>query len=462
MFTLLDALLKNPLANPSIQLQSRVKKTFLNNLRLNNRLCSTIPLKAKIQRIARNDDFVAVLDVGNQLSLYSIRFAHKIWSIKLPSMEDYLCVEDGLMVSDTGSVVLKLYYNVELNPDLANMPFRVWTYNGEGRVVAFEMVDVSYLGSTLRVISNRIFCISQTDDEVYFVEWDFQGNERRRVLVSELISSNGMIEVNISDNHYLAFLKFRAGLKKCTVFTFNFETNQHQLRQIQFRSYPTASEVVVSKMVKIGDVLVCGVHFVKSNDPNQARSENPFDPSIFIFNTLTHNSQSYEFAGIGFISDLVANKNYIAFVIGEFTVRYIDLRKERDKKIIYIPQAKLMLEGEILCVFHGSESNLRVCLFDLDRYTYFIQASSTYENIHEHSIFFRNYTIVVPNSETSLKIETFRHLQGNTQEHDPQVELEYDLSDDSGSYSASEYSYDSDYGSYSVSSSDESTNSFEM
>lgn len=40
-------------------------------------------------------------------------------------------------------------------------------------------------------------------------------------------------------------------------------------------------------MVKIGDVLVCGVHFVKSNDPNQARSENPFDPSIFIFNTLT-------------------------------------------------------------------------------------------------------------------------------------------------------------------------------
>lgn len=71
------------------------------------------------------------------------------------------------------------------------------------------------------MISNRIFCISQTDDEVYFVEWDFQGNERRRVLVSELISSNGMIEVNISDNHYLAFLKFKAGLKKCTVFTFN-------------------------------------------------------------------------------------------------------------------------------------------------------------------------------------------------------------------------------------------------
>lgn len=381
MFSLLNALRHQQLSGSSNRLQSYFNQLFDENIRNNIGNNQIIQTTGRLLSMSCCGDFIAVLDSHNMLSLYNISIFRKCWSIQVVPVQDYVFLQDAVLVNDTGVVLLKSANNF------------IWDYGHKGiNLQVFDKgIEVSnfmlpggyyFYYYSIKFVNTRIFGTARCSSPIYFFEWDIQGNEIRKIEINGVFRSTDNIATKVTEDSCILYPRFsQSEDKTLAVFIFNLAENTY--RNLAFKLNISAL-IVPDEIIQFNDTFILSFHYLKPNrgvgwinvpDPRDAS-----ESCLYIMDSNTGLPREMPDWGelAGMIRTVIVKRNLIVLSIsadsGPDVVKCFKFEGNRLVKTHTIKELPFIYNSTPALCFHGSKLSIayktnsmsKWCYFDLD------------------------------------------------------------------------------------------------
>jgi hypothetical protein len=346
MFNLFKVLQEREI-NGKKNLHPLIDKKFEDNIQLDNRVDHKITLDSDFRRLGRCGKFIAIYS-KNQLSLFDASISKKLWSVQVDNLDDYAC--DRLLVTDAGLVL----YVAHLKGVHFNYHPQIQIFSEGKKVGSFKPDDTCFSISSLRVINDRIFGVSQSWEVRGFYEWDLNGNLIRALSMDNLKKSGGST-IDSSNDYYIVSAHDEGMQKKLPVFVFDIHKNESKTFNL-FETETESNDIEIDSIKILNNNLVIGYHYQKITPEYSFKvSRNP-RVNIIDLGTYKTLNEFYPEYDHGQIKNLTVNNNYIVFLLyegstGGDNLYCIDMRKNTVGKIKQIPYC---VEGSLDITLTGS------------------------------------------------------------------------------------------------------------
>src|SRR3990167_6393182 len=416
MFNLLKVLQKREV-NGTNELQSWVDKKSADNIRKDKPLKKKIIVKSNIWVLGRCGDLVATVDRKNQLSLFDVSISKKLWSLHIDNLDNYALSYRGLIVADTGLVL----YIAQEKGWVSNYHPHIQILS-EGKKTGELFLNEHFILSSLKIINNRIFGISQSSTTIRELhEWDLSGDLIRSLSMDNLKQSYGL-KIAASNDYYIVSAGYIDCFKKIAIFIFDLHKNESKtLNLFETKIEIENNDIIIDSISILTNQLVIASHYLKTTPQSFAISQNP---RINTLDIETEKSlHEYQPCENGLIKNLTVNSHYIVFLIDESRtggddLYYINLIDHAVDKIKQIPHRvddslNITLTNSLLTACFSSEAYTEErYVIDLDAKE--ILQETNYERFVFHHPSFSNGVFIVPTNHTrenAIYTENFHHLE---------------------------------------------------
>jgi hypothetical protein len=287
--------------------------------------------ESRIRILARCQDYVAILNENNQLSLYDISLQQKIWSASFQSRAGYHCYE--LKVMADGFVIC-----ISNNPNVFGLrPESMQLYFRGERVNEIFVDDVNFRADRLFVFKNRICGFGAYYSVSTFYEWDKQGRKIRQIQMDRLTGHHSLITTG-NEEYFIATVNkmVEEPLNPTPVLIFHLGADKTSTFNI------CDEGTYIASLQLMNDRLLCGMHYF--NLVGTYPYPTYCYPKLCVFNIKTGIKEDEYIIREdekGYINHIITHHHYIVFCVVNGTthdsVYRIDTRNKTLMKIKVLP-----------------------------------------------------------------------------------------------------------------------------